>query len=125
MARADGKLFQLLADEVCRSILHALLERRTDLTQRELVDALPYTSSTISRRIGELEDFGLVSRGGARAPYAVVFAKETRELLVAALRLTTIAHRKLADQTLSEELALTNAESPIGSTVVPIRGSGR
>jgi DNA-binding MarR family transcriptional regulator len=98
MSRADGKLYELLADEVCRRMLVALLENSERLTQRELISALGYNSSTVSRRMGDLEAAGLVSRSSSHAPYEVVFAEKTRELLLAALDLAEMAHSSLAEE---------------------------
>jgi DNA-binding MarR family transcriptional regulator len=97
MARADGKLYELLADEVCRAILRALLERDEPITQRTLTAELAYGSSTISRRMGDLEDAGLVARSSAHAPYFVLFRAKTRELLLAGADLAHMAHEGLAD----------------------------
>jgi DNA-binding GntR family transcriptional regulator len=91
MARADGKLFDLLADHPCRVILAGLLKARRPLTQRELIASLGLSSSTISRRLGELEDIGLVGRASPRAPYVLVFEDKTRELMATALDLVSSA----------------------------------
>jgi DNA-binding GntR family transcriptional regulator len=91
MARADGKLFDLLADHACRVILAGLLKARRPLTQRELIASLGLSSSTISRRLGELEDIGLVERASPRAPYVLVFEDKTRELMATALDLVSSA----------------------------------
>ncbi len=80
MARPDGKLFQLMADEVCHDILRRLLASVAPLTQKALTAASPYDSSTISRRMGDLEDLGLVQRPSAHAPYHLQFREQTRAL---------------------------------------------
>jgi len=84
MPRADRKLFRLLNDDVSRDVLDLLLDRNGPRTQVELTAALDLNSGTISRRLSNLEDEGVVERIGRRGPYAVVFPSETRKLLLAA-----------------------------------------
>ncbi len=102
MARADGKLYELLADEVCRTILRFLLRSREPTTQRALTAALPFNSSTVSRRMSELEDAGLVVRAGGHAPYSVLFPGEVRDLLLAGSDLARVTHEGLARAVASE-----------------------
>jgi DNA-binding MarR family transcriptional regulator len=97
MSRADGKLYELLADEVCRAILRVLVASDLPLTQRALTATLPFNSSTISRRMGDLEDAGLVARESGHAPYSVLFRDKTLELLLAGADLARMAHQGLAD----------------------------
>ena len=96
MARPDGKLFQLMADEVCHDILRRLLASVAPLTQKALTAASPYDSSTISRRMGDLEDLGLVQRPSAHAPYHLQFREQTRALLRAGAELARLAHAAAA-----------------------------
>lgn len=96
MSRADGRLLELLADEVCRAILRCLLGSEEPLTQRALTSSLALGSSTISRRMRELEDAGLVARASGHAPYRVLFPEKTRELLRAGADLAFMAHDGLA-----------------------------
>jgi DNA-binding MarR family transcriptional regulator len=84
MPRADRKLFRLINDDVCRDILELLLDRDGPRTQVELTTALDLNSGTISRRLANLEDEGVVERSGPRGTYVVVFPSDTRELLLAA-----------------------------------------
>jgi DNA-binding transcriptional MocR family regulator len=98
VSRADGKLYEVLADEVCRAILRGLLSSEEPLTQRSLTAALPYNSSTISRRMADLEDLGLVLRSSGHAPYSVPFPEKTRELLVAGTDLARMTHQALAEE---------------------------
>jgi DNA-binding Lrp family transcriptional regulator len=93
MSRADRKLFRLFNDDVCRDILDLLLDRNGPRTQAELTAALNLNSGTISRRLANLEDEGVVERTGPRGTYAVVFPSKTRELLHAASGLVSrLAH---------------------------------
>jgi DNA-binding HxlR family transcriptional regulator len=97
MARADGKIYALLADEACRGILRALLLSDSPMPQRALTAKLPFNSSTISRRMGELEDAGLVAHATSHAPYTLLFPHQTRALLLAGADLAETAHKALAD----------------------------
>jgi DNA-binding IclR family transcriptional regulator len=97
MARADSKLYALLADEACYAILRALLLSDKPMTQAGLTATLPFNSSTISRRMGELEDAGLVARATSHAPYTLLFHSEIHALLLAGAGLAETAHRALAD----------------------------
>jgi DNA-binding MarR family transcriptional regulator len=106
MARADGKLFDLLADHVCRLILAALIKAPGPLTQQQLIAGLGLSSSTVSRRLGDLEDMGLVERASRRAPYRVVYEKQTRDLMATALEIaaSTAARVSLEADTEAREL---------------------
>jgi len=100
MPRADRKLFRLFNDDVCRDILELLLDRDGPRTQVELTTALDLNSGTVSRRLANLEDEGVVERSGPRGTYAIVFPSETRELLLAASGLVkrlAYAHAEEAD----------------------------
>jgi DNA-binding IclR family transcriptional regulator len=123
VARADGKLFELFADEVCAAILRALLDSESPLTQRQLTAVLGYTSSTISRRIGSLEDVGLVERDGPRSPYDLVFPDQTRHFLAAGLTLAELTHGKLAEKAREQLRELKGEQARRLSPVVSIRGS--
>jgi DNA-binding IclR family transcriptional regulator len=123
VVRADGKLFELLADDVCAAILRALIDSESPLTQRQLTAALGYTSSTISRRIGSLEDVGLVQRDGARSPYVLGFPNQTRDFLAAGLTLSELTHDKLAQEAREQLRELRGEQGRRLSTVVDIRGS--
>jgi DNA-binding IclR family transcriptional regulator len=121
MARADGKLFDLLADHVCRLILAALVKAPGPLTQQQLIARLGLSSSTVSRRLGDLEDMGLVERASRRAPYRLVYATQTRDLMATALEIaaSTAARVSLEADTEARELreALgpeTTAHSEVG-----------
>jgi DNA-binding MarR family transcriptional regulator len=96
MARADGKLFDLLADHVCRLILAALIKARGPLTQQQLIAKLGLSSSTVSRRLGDLEDMGLVERASRRAPYRVVYERQTRDLMATALEIAASAAARVS-----------------------------
>ncbi len=122
MVRADGKLFELLADEVCSAILRALIGSQNPLTQRQLTAALGYTSSTISRRIGSLEDAGLVQRDGPRSPYTLGFPEPTREFLAAGLTLAELTHDKFAEQSREQLRELRTGQARL-APVVGIRGT--
>ena len=87
MSQPDGKLFELLADEPRRTLLRILVRERGGLTQRELAAITELNSSTISRRMRELEDAGLVTRRSSHSPYEVVFPTETHALLLAGAEL--------------------------------------
>ena len=80
MPAADGKLYAVFADEICRRILRALVP--APLTQTQLAAKLVVNSSTISRRIGELEAVGLVTRSTPHAPCELLFPEQTHEHLV-------------------------------------------
>jgi DNA-binding Lrp family transcriptional regulator len=111
MAGADGKVFELLADEPGRELLRVLLQERRPQTQRELAALLGFNSSTISRRMAELEEFGLVSRASPHAPYEVEFRDETYGLLIAAAALTSAVAQRRADETARYEAELRNESS--------------
>lgn len=82
MARAGRKLFRLLGDDVCRDLLDCLLGRNGPQTQAQLARVLDLNSSTVSRRIGQLEEEGVVEQiGGKRGPYRIAFPSPTRKLL--------------------------------------------
>jgi len=98
MRRADGKLFGVLADPLCRALLHALLDDELPLTQRQLIAKLSVSSGVVSRRMGELEGIGLVDRPSSHAPYALVFPSETRHLLVEGAKLAARALERQADE---------------------------
>jgi DNA-binding MarR family transcriptional regulator len=105
MARPDGKLFELLADDVCRDLLRTLLNDEP-LTQRQLVAALGVNSSTVSRRMGELEDWGLVTRRSSHAPYDILDRSDIRSLLGTAARLTRVVKERQADEAREHERQL-------------------
>jgi DNA-binding IclR family transcriptional regulator len=88
------------------------------MTQRELTASLPFNSSTISRRMGELEDAGLVAHATSHAPYTLLFDSELRALLVAGSDLVEKAHRALADDVEWEARPVRaygrDAQSPLG-----------
>jgi DNA-binding IclR family transcriptional regulator len=121
MARSDRKLFRLLTDEVCYGILRALVESPVPLAQRELVRRLDVASSTISRRIIDLEDIGLVERGSKHGVCSLVYESTTRELLNAAAELMAMAHAKMSDEASAVANALREPRSPDPSPVVPER----
>jgi DNA-binding MarR family transcriptional regulator len=95
MARADGKLFRLLTDDVCRDLLRLLLCSKDPQTQGQLALELGLNSSTVSRRMRVLEDAALVTRATPHAPYELLFPQKTRELLAAGVDLAALA---LSDQ---------------------------
>jgi DNA-binding Lrp family transcriptional regulator len=113
MARADGKLYELLADHACRVILAALLKGPGAMTQRELVASLSLSSSTISRRMAELEAIGLVEHDSARSPYRVVFEEKTRALMKVALELGSAAAMRESFEADTEARELDEAPAPI------------
>jgi MarR family protein len=94
MSHADGKLFEALADHVCRDLLWALLDSDQDLTQSQLCKQLSIKSGLASKRMGVLEDLGLVERPSPHASYSVVFPSETRSLLVDGSQLVTSALKR-------------------------------
>lgn len=98
MHRADGKLFEVLADPVCRDLLWRLLESDSPLTQSQLCSQLSLSSGLVSKRMGTLETLGLVERPTPHAPYAVVFPVETRALLVDGAQLFASAIERQAEQ---------------------------
>jgi DNA-binding Lrp family transcriptional regulator len=79
MARPDRKLFRLLNDDVCRDVVDSLLGKDGPLTQAELTERLGLNSGTVSRRVGHLEDEGIVEQVGKR--YRLVFAEQTRKVM--------------------------------------------
>jgi DNA-binding transcriptional regulator GbsR (MarR family) len=103
MSRADGKLFEVLADPVCRDLLWGLLESETPLTQSQLGTQLGLSSGLVSKRMGVLEGLGLVERATSHAPYSVIFPVETRALLVDGAQLFASAIKRRAEQ--AEEVA--------------------
>lgn len=121
MARSDRKLFRLLTDEVCYGILRALVESPVPLAQRELVRRLDVASSTISRRIIDLEDIGLVERGSKHGACSLVYESTTRELLKAAAELMAMTHAKMSDESSAVANALREPRSPGPSPVAPVR----
>jgi DNA-binding IclR family transcriptional regulator len=112
MARADGKLFDLLADHVCRLILAALIKEPGPLTQQQLIAKLGLSSSTVSRRLGDLEDMGLVERASRRAPYRVVYEKQTRDLMATALEIAASAAARVSLEADTEARELRETHSP-------------
>lgn len=103
MYRADGKLFEVLADPVCRDLLWGLLESDAPLTQSQLGGSLALSSGLVSKRMGSLETVGLVERPSPHAPYSVVFPAETRALLVDGAQLFASAIKRQAES--AEEIA--------------------
>jgi DNA-binding Lrp family transcriptional regulator len=101
MARPDRKLLRLLNDDVCRDLLDGLLSREGPRTQAQLGAALGLNSSTVSRRMGNLEDEGIVRLTGRRGPYELVFPAATRELMEKTAELTML----LAERQFSEAKA--------------------
>jgi DNA-binding Lrp family transcriptional regulator len=97
VAHPDGKLFELLADEPRHDLLRILLREGRGLTQRELATIAGLNSSTISRRMGELEEAGIVARRSAHGPYEVVFPAETRDVLLAGAKLTKATLQRKLD----------------------------
>jgi DNA-binding Lrp family transcriptional regulator len=118
MARADGKLYELLADHACRVILAALLKAPGAMTQRELVASLSLSSSTISRRMAELEAIGLIEHDSARSPYRLTFEEKTRALMKIALELgAAVAMRESFEaDTGARELDATQAPVEVETT---------
>jgi DNA-binding MarR family transcriptional regulator len=103
MARPDGKLLELLADDPCRDLLRTLLREDEAQTQRQLVGRLEYNSSTVSRRMAQLEEFGLVSRRSSHSPYEIAFPSQTRALLLAAAGLARAVKQQQADEAAAHE----------------------
>jgi DNA-binding IclR family transcriptional regulator len=97
VAHPDGKLFELLADEPCHDLLRILLREREGLTQKQLVAIAGLNSSTISRRMRELEEAGFVARRSVHGRYEVVFPTETRAVLLAAAKLTQVTLQRKLD----------------------------
>ncbi len=92
MPRADVKLFEVLADQVCLGLLRCLLNADGPLTQSQLAAKLAVSSGIVSRRMGELETIGIVERASSHAPYTLVFPSETRGLLSGAADLAANAY---------------------------------
>jgi DNA-binding Lrp family transcriptional regulator len=113
MARADGKLYELLADHACRVILAALLKAPGTMTQRELVASLSLSSSTISRRMAELEAIGLVEHDSARSPYRLAFEEKTRALMKVALELGSAAAMRESFEADTEARELDEVPAPV------------
>jgi DNA-binding MarR family transcriptional regulator len=107
-------MFQSMTDEVCHDILREFLGSRDPLTQKALTASLSYDSSTISRRMGELEDLGIVRRGSGHAPYRLQFREQIRDLLRAGAELARLAHAAQAADLASDIEDLDN-----GATVAP------
>jgi DNA-binding Lrp family transcriptional regulator len=109
MPGADGKLFEVLSDDVCRSLLRSLLRHDEPQTQRQLTSELRYNSSTVSRRMKELEDLGIVARthpGTPRAPYEILFPSKTRALLLTAVQLANLTRTRQAEEAAADERQL-------------------
>jgi DNA-binding MarR family transcriptional regulator len=98
MYRPDGRLFEVLADPVCRDLLWGLLESDGPLTQSQLCGSLALSSGLVSKRMGTLETVGLVERPTSHAPYSVVFPAETRALLVDGAQLFASAIKRQAER---------------------------
>lgn len=118
MARADRKLFRLLTDEVCYDILRALLDEAEPLAQRDLVRILGVASSTVSRRVNDLEDVGLVARASRHGACSLVYESTTRELLRSAAELMAMAHAKLSDDAIAAAQGLRELDSPERSLAI-------
>lgn len=102
MVRADRKVFRLLNDDVCRDLLDCLLGKNGPQTQAQLTKVLDLNSSTVSRKMGQLEEEGVVEQlGGKRGPYKVAFPLPTRRLLEEAseiARLLATAYEQSANE---------------------------
>lgn len=98
MQQADGRLFGVLADSVCREALHLLLESEDGLTQRELASSLGIPSGTASKKMRELEVLGLVSRPSSHRAYSVVFPGRTRAFLDEGAEFAATALEWLAEE---------------------------
>jgi DNA-binding IclR family transcriptional regulator len=103
VARADGKLFEVLADDVCRDLLRALLREDEPQTQRQLCAALKLNSSTVSRRMAEMEELGIVHRRSSHAPYEIQFPGKVREILLSAIGLRRMALERQAAEAAEQE----------------------
>lgn len=91
MSRPDVKIFELLTDEVRCDLLRLLLRNEAPQTQQQLASVLDLDSSTVSRRMADLESAGLIERAGPRkAPYRILFPSKTRELLQASADLAQL-----------------------------------
>jgi DNA-binding IclR family transcriptional regulator len=99
MAEADGKLFELLADEPCRELLLIFVRESTPLTQRQLATLLEnkFNGSTISRRMADLEEYGLVKRRTPHSPYELLFPEQMGNLLEQGFDLVRDAKQRQAD----------------------------
>ena len=60
------------------------LLREDALSQRELGERLQLASSTVSRRMARLEQFGLARRDRVKGPYTLTMPRQTRSLLQSA-----------------------------------------
>lgn len=96
MSRADGPVFAVASDDASHALLWALASSQEPMTQRQLTSELPYDSSTVSRRMAELESLGLVHRDSGHAPYSLRFRAETLALLRAGAELGRVARERQA-----------------------------
>lgn len=98
MRPADGKVFELLGDHVARRLLEVLAKDGTPRTQAQLGRETPFHSGTISNRLAVLEEAGLVTRSGSRAPYELTFRDTTFELIQVGKQLAALGLTWRADQ---------------------------
>lgn len=85
---ADLRLLNLLAEKPNADLLHWLL-REGKLTQKELGDRAGLALPLISRRLGDLENFGLIGRSGPRRAYSALHPAKTSALLQLAAELAS------------------------------------
>ncbi|WP_445149515.1 winged helix-turn-helix domain-containing protein [Baekduia sp. Peel2402] len=98
MASPDGKLFVALGDGTSRDLLRIMARERVPLSQAALGSLVGANASTISRRMADLEDLGLVARKSSHAPYQLKFPGETRAVLKAVNCLATAVLRRDLDE---------------------------
>lgn len=106
MSSADGKLYELLANSVSRELLARLVAADGPRTQRQLTAETGLNASTISRRMGELENQGLVRRASAHAPYELIFPETTRDVLLAVQDLALMILERESDALRHQSQAL-------------------
>lgn len=96
MDRPDVTLLKAVADRGCIDLLRALLDGPA--TQKQLIEGLGLNSGTVSRRMGELEGIGLVTRDRSHGPYRLTLPAETRHFIQGAADLARLGLRSRLDE---------------------------
>jgi DNA-binding MarR family transcriptional regulator len=91
-------VFDVFSEDDCRRILDRLLECAEPQTQRQLSTDLELKSSVVSRRMADIEGFGLVTRASSHAPYDLHFPSMVRQLLDLGADLASAVARRKADE---------------------------
>ena len=94
--RPDVVVLKAIADQGCVDILRSLLAGPA--TQKQLQAEHGINSGTLSRRMRELEQIGLVERERSHGPYQLVFGEQIRTLVQAAADLGQLGMQRRADE---------------------------